>query len=55
MLARSLNDDCTWIFLNFLIIALCSSLANYSFNIFLIPLPAVHLSANKADFLSNNL
>ena len=45
----SIKDDCTFLFLNFLVIGLCNSSANSLLEIsfFLIPLPE--------DFLSKNL
>ena len=52
----SLDDEYTWRFLSFLIILLCSSLANCSF--WLKPKPlhlAADLSDSEEDFLSKNL
>ena len=61
----SKQGDCTFLFLNFLIISLCNFSANSLLSKFpfLIPLPEADLShvakvydrASEADFLSNNL
>ena len=61
----SKQGDCTFLFLNFLIIGLCNFSGNSLLSIFpfLIPLPEANLShvakvydhASEADFLSNNL
>ena len=43
----SIKGECTFLLLNFLIIGLCNSSANYLLEISLIPLPEVFLSKNS--------
>ena len=52
-----MKDECTFRFSNFLIIGLCNSLDNSSFDIFSILIPPLEadLSANEVDFLMKNL